>query len=149
MAPDFDTRLQSGRTHDRRTILKATGATLAGITLAGCLAGGQAGTNGDDSEADTTVSVGPDGGLSFEPEDITVTPGITVAWEWHSHNHNIVVEDQPDGADWSGTPGKASKIYNDGYRYVHTFDTLGEYEYVCQPHEAAGMVGTVTVSNDG
>jgi plastocyanin len=29
--------------------------------------------------------------------------------------------------------------------YVHTFETAGTHEYLCVPHEAAGMVGKVIV----
>ena len=29
--------------------------------------------------------------------------------------------------------------------YEHTFDTAGEYQYFCIPHEQAGMKGTITV----
>ena len=32
-----------------------------------------------------------------------------------------------------------------GQSYVHTFETTGEHAYVCIPHEAAGMEGTVVV----
>ncbi len=29
--------------------------------------------------------------------------------------------------------------------YTHTFDVPGTYKYFCQPHEAAGMAGTIVV----
>jgi len=32
-----------------------------------------------------------------------------------------------------------------GQSFVHTFETTGTHEYVCIPHEAASMVGSVTV----
>ncbi|CCQ34218.1 Cytochrome-like protein [Halorhabdus tiamatea SARL4B] len=32
-----------------------------------------------------------------------------------------------------------------GRSYVHTFETTGEHEYVCIPHEAVGMAGTLIV----
>ncbi len=137
-------------------MLTATGALLAGTSLAGCLAGGHLGASDgpksdetktdDEANADRTIQVGPGGELAFVSDDITVHPGQTVAWEWESDAHNIVVQDQPDGANWEGTPGTETKIYDKGYRYTHTFETLGEYEYVCQPHRAAGMVGSVTVA---
>ncbi|WP_435155095.1 plastocyanin/azurin family copper-binding protein [Haladaptatus sp. DFWS20] len=140
--------------HDRRTMLKATGSMLAVGTFAGCLAGGQPGSDGkaksdDETKANTTLKIGPGGNLTFVSDDVTIHPGQTVAWEWKSDNHNIVVENQPEGANWTGTPGAQTKLYNTGYRYTHTFETVGEYEYYCQPHEAAGMVGTVTVTPEG
>ncbi len=132
-------------------MLQATGAMLAGTSLAGCLAGGQIGSKDESkpdegTKADVTIEVGRGGNLTFTPENVTVHPGQTVAWEWKSDTHNIVVEDQPSDANWEGTPGSRSTLYDTGYRYTHTFETVGEYEYFCQPHNAAGMVGTITVA---
>jgi plastocyanin len=92
-----------------------------------------------------TVQVGPGGDLIFDPDSLTITPGTALEWVWDSDNHNIFVENQPDGGNWDGTPGGQSKLYNTGYTYSHTFDTNGEYEYYCVPHRSAGMTGTVTV----
>lgn len=127
-------------------MLKATGATLVGVSLGGCLANGQGGSNSDDSPADVTVTVGAGGGLKFDPENVEITTGTTVAWEWKGDNHNIVVENQPADANWNGTPGPVTEIYNQGYRYTYTFDVPGTYDYYCNPHRAAGMVGCVTVT---
>ncbi|WP_264780978.1 plastocyanin/azurin family copper-binding protein [Haladaptatus sp. T7] len=132
--------------HDRRTMLKATGALALGASFSGYLALGQPDSNDDDSEADVTVTVGRNGNLGFEPRDVTILPGTTVEWVWDSDTHNIYVDDQPEGGNWQGTPGKISKVYDDGYRYAHTFDVLGRYEYYCAPHKAAGATGSVTVA---
>jgi hypothetical protein len=64
-----------------------------------------------------------------------------VTFTWESDNHNIVVDSQPDDAGWEGH----ETIENTGFSYEHTFETLGTYEYYCQPHQSAGMVGTVEV----
>ncbi len=93
--------------------------------------------------------MGPGGNLVFEPADLTIAPGTTVNFVWESDNHNIVVDGQPDGAEWEGTPGGASDIYNTGYEYSHTFQTTGTYEYYCDPHLSAGMEGTITVEEGG
>ncbi|MFT4890458.1 MAG: plastocyanin [Halobacteriales archaeon] len=95
------------------------------------------------------VLVGPGGEFVFEPEEIEITPGTTVRWVWESDNHNIVVGEQPEDASWEGTPGPASKTYNTGYTYTHTFETTGTYNYWCQPHKAAGMIGDVVVRQPG
>ncbi len=95
------------------------------------------------------VVVGPGGNLVFEPADLTIAPGTTVNFVWDSDNHNIVVENQPDDANWEGTPGGPSDIYNTGYEYSHTFETEGTYEYFCQPHKSAGMVASITVQTGG
>ena len=112
--------------------------TSAG-TGTGTSSGGGGGGGGTE-----TVAVGPDGSLVFTPgteEPLQITPGTTVTFNWESDNHNIVVDSQPEGAGWSGH----EPIENTGFTYEHTFETLGEYEYYCQPHESAGMLGAIEV----
>ncbi|WP_231186735.1 plastocyanin/azurin family copper-binding protein [Haladaptatus sp. DYF46] len=146
-------------TPTRRTLLAATGATLASASFAGCLGGSQLSadaaeeksqtTTTDSTSVDTTIQVGPDGELMFEPAEITVTPGTTIQWVWKSDRHNIIPEEQPSDAKWKGTPGGAGKLYGTGYTYTHTFTTEGHYEYQCTPHKMADMVGEITVSKPG
>lgn len=132
---------------DRRTVLKASGVALATGALAGCLAGGSGDSGGTTTDPDTaTVAVGPNGNLRFDPPKLEVPPGTTVRWVWKSDNHNIVPKSQPDGANWTGTEGGKFDTYNRRHEYVHAFETTGTYDYSCYPHEGAGMVGTVVVS---
>ncbi|SFR47655.1 plastocyanin/azurin family copper-binding protein [Halogeometricum limi] len=110
-------------------------------TGTGTESGGGGGGGGGGSE---TVAVGPDGNLVFTPgteEPLEILPGTTVEFVWESDNHNIVVDSQPEGAGWEGH----EPIENSGFTYSHTFETLGSYEYYCQPHESAGMLGTIDV----
>ena len=91
-----------------------------------------------------TVTVGPDGSLVYEPgtsDPLKIAPGTTVEFVWDSDNHNIAVESQPDAADWQGH----ETLENAGFTYSHTFETLGTYEYFCQPHKTAGMVASIEV----
>jgi plastocyanin len=112
----------------------------------GTATGGQSGGGGGPTKE---VIVGPGGSLVFEPAELTIAPGTTVKFVWESDNHNVVPESQPDGANWQGTEGAPSKTYNTGYEYSYTFETTGTYEYFCQPHKTAGMVGTITVQEGG
>ncbi|ELZ27281.1 plastocyanin [Halogeometricum pallidum JCM 14848] len=103
--------------------------------------GGGGGGGGGGSE---TVAVGPDGDFVFTPgtsEALQILPETTVTFNWQSDNHNIVVDSQPEGSNWSGH----EPIENEGFSYKHTFSTLGTYEYHCQPHKSAGMVGSIEV----
>jgi plastocyanin len=117
----------------------ATGTTVGTTTAGG---GGAAGPTQE-------VTVGPGGRLVFEPAEIEITPGTTVRWVWDSNNHNIVVDEQPEGAGWEGTEGGPGTTYDTGHTYTHTFETTGTYEYACEPHRSAGMLGTVIVSQGG
>lgn len=107
--------------------------------------GGGGGGGGGGKTVSKTVTVGPGGEPVFEPKSVQVTPGSTVTWKWDSQNHNVVPSSQPDKANWKGTEGAPSKTYNAGHTYEHTFETLGAYEYFCEPHKSLGMTGTVEV----
>jgi len=91
-----------------------------------------------------TITVGPGGDFVFDPASVEILPGTQVVWEWESDNHNVEPESQPDSANWEGE----TEIFNTGHTYSHTFTVEGEYAYFCRPHLAAGMEGTVTVTED-
>ena len=94
-------------------------------------------------QSEVTVQVGPDGNFSFAPTKIWIDPGTTVIFEWASDFHNVVVQNQPSGAEWPGSPG--STTYDSGYTFQSTFETEGMYDYFCQPHEGQGMKGAIAV----
>lgn len=147
----------------RRTVLGAAAASAVTLPLAGCTGGNgdsaepadggsddEDGSDGDDSSGtddgggsggDNEVVVGPDGDLSFAPESLTVDAGTTVTFVWDSNTHNVVPNSQPDDADWEGH----EDIEDSGFEYEYTFEVAGTYEYVCTPHESAGMVGEIVV----
>ncbi|WP_435077106.1 plastocyanin/azurin family copper-binding protein [Halococcus sp. AFM35] len=118
-------------------------------TTSGSSGGGSA-TGGE-----TTVAAGPNGRLVFEPTAVEVGVGDTVVWEFKSAGHNVsaVPKDSekvsiPNGAKpfASYESGDLYAVVPEGETYEHTFETPGEYTYVCIPHVASGMVGTVTVT---
>jgi len=125
----------------RRAFLTTAAGTAATAGAAGTAAAQESGGGGGGTK---TVTVGPGGSLVFEPgteESLQVTPGTTVEFVWDSDNHNIVVTSQPDGANWQGH----ETIENSGFTTSHTFETLGTYDYHCQPHKTAGMVASIEV----
>ncbi|WP_255666256.1 plastocyanin/azurin family copper-binding protein [Haladaptatus sp. DYF46] len=139
--------------HDptRRTLLTITGATLTSASLAGCLSSAtpsstNENTSTDGSTPDKTVHVGPGGNLMFDPDELEVQPGTTIRWVWDSNNHNVVVDHQPNDADWDGSPGSKSTLHDADFSFTHTFDVPGTYDYYSKPDLAAGMTGTVVVT---
>jgi len=103
------------------------------------------GTTVDETGADqVTVTVGSDGEggtAAFDPPAVSVSQGTTVTFEWASNNHNLLVDAQPDGADWGGH----EPFENEGFSVEHTFETSGVYTYYCEPHLGIGMKGVVEV----
>jgi plastocyanin len=121
------------------------------------LRGGPNVVEGVPEEADHVVEMHA---VAFEPAELTVSAGDTVAWQWAGGEpHNVVAygAELPEGATYWASGGFDSEAaartgwengegaVQSGESYVHTFETTGTHEYVCVPHEAAGMVGTIVV----
>ncbi|MEZ3114338.1 DUF5059 domain-containing protein [Halobaculum sp. MBLA0147] len=99
--------------------------------------------------------------VAFEPKEVTVSAGDTVAFVHEGGEaHNVVAyadKIPSDAPQWNsaGADSEAAAVeaWNaekkggvvSGQAYVRTFETPGEHEYYCVPHEMAGMVGTVIV----
>jgi plastocyanin len=98
----------------------------------------------EDREPDQVVEVAADG-YQFTPESFEVASGDTVHWVWRDGGHNVRVRSKPGGSDWEGTPGGATDTYSEGYVHAFTFETSGEYEYYCAPHQSLGLEGSFTV----
>ncbi|MFC7226254.1 plastocyanin/azurin family copper-binding protein [Salinirubellus salinus] len=128
---------------NRREFMRTAGGATAATAAAASTAGTAA------AQSSKEVIVGPGGSLVFEPAELYVKPGTTVNFVWESDLHNIVVESQPEGANWEGTEGGAADTYDTGHEYSFTFETTGTYEYYCAPHRSSGMVGTVIVNESG
>jgi len=96
------------------------------------------------------VAVGAGDGISFDPPALHVDDGTTVVWEWTGEGgrHNVVAE---NGEFDSGEP-----VSEEGTTFEHTFEAVGEegsasenvHNYVCEPHEQAGMLGSVVVGDN-
>lgn len=124
----------------RRGLL-GVGASAGVAALAGCSQGG----DGEETTAENEIVVGPDNNYVYDPDSLTVSVGETVTWTWASNDHNIVVESQPEGAEWPGTAGDANETYDEGHSYEYTFETPGTYAYYCMPHRGLGMEAEIVV----
>lgn len=94
----------------------------------------------------------------FDPVGVHIQPGDTVRWvqmrDYHSvaayhpanSNHELRI---PDGADPWNSDILLGQYPAKGSTYEHRFTIEGVYDFFCQPHEAAGMVGRIIVGKPG
>lgn len=85
------------------------------------------------------VTMGANGNLVFEPNDITIDAGDTI----HFVNnmlppHNIIVEGRADLS-------RESLMFSPGESQDIQFADAGDYEFFCGPHKGAGMSGVIHV----
>ena len=93
-----------------------------------------------------SVKMGADNGLlQFVPNQITASPGDTIKWVNNKLGPHNVIFDKPAVQGLSHkqllfSPGDSyeSKIAPDA--------ASGTYQFYCQPHRGARMVGTLTIN---
>lgn len=79
--------------------------------------------------------------LTFSSDDVTISAGTTVRWISTSVElHTVTPRDEDQEGVWS-----RQELSPDA-EFEHTFEVGGQtYDYFCEPHEAEGMTGTITV----
>jgi plastocyanin len=90
----------------------------------------------------------------FDPVGVLIQPGQTVRWivvenvhtttAYHPKNDGHCLR-IPEGAE----PWCSGFLVRKGDRFEVTLTVEGVYDYFCQPHEAAGMVGRIIVGRPG
>ena len=76
--------------------------------------------------------------ITFDPSEFSFDVGDTVAFTLCAETefHTFTVGDLEIDVDVDG--GKTERL-------IYTFDKAGTYDLICIPHQALGMVGTITV----
>lgn len=100
----------------------------------------------------------PAGDAYFEPAGVHIAPGDTVRWvqvsgfhsvtAYHPANGNHELRIPPSAQPWDSGMLLAAYPQRGGV-FEHVFTVPGVYDYFCQPHEMAGMVGRVVVGTPG
>ena len=104
------------------------------------LAGGVQGDLEPQNDDPETVVISVDStNLRFSPSSATNTEGDTVRFFWSGQAlpHNAV---ESNGVFDSGEPAREVD-----YSFTFERGMAGTYEFVCEPHASAGMVGQITV----
>ena len=103
-----------------------------------CLLQGNLGLE-TEQETETHVVTVDSTNLRFTPSTLTINEGDTLRFVWGGQAlpHNSVEE---NGVFDSGDPERAVD-----YGHVFDYNSAGTYSFFCEPHEAVGMTGSVTV----
>ena len=131
----------------------AAGSTTAAAPGAGAAAGAMSPVTGAWHEV---KMLGDDKGYRFEPADLTVKAGDGIRWTMVSGGpHNVAFQNvsaAARGALAANMPNQISDLsspmlLNANEKYEVSFAKVpaGKYEYICTPHIATNMRGSVTV----
>ena len=117
------------------------GSLLRTLAAACCALLMLIGLNVGSAQASTVeVKLGTDSGmLAFEPATVTIKAGDTVKFinnKLAPHNAVFDGHDEYSHGDLAFNPGES---------WEETFSEAGTFDYYCEPHRGAGMVGKVIV----
>lgn len=116
-------------------ILRTLIASIAALTLA-------SGAAAAETHEVRMLNADPDDPsqrMVFEPAVLAVEPGDTVRFVAADPSHNAVSQIVPEGgAEFRGKINEEIEV---------TLETEGTYFYICQPHQALGMVGLILVGD--
>jgi plastocyanin len=107
------------------------GVRVLGVALALCLLAPVGSAFAQDADATVDMS-----SISFKPSEVHILPGQTVLWTNSDPFQHTVTAD--DGSFDSG-------LIDPGGSFGLGFDAPGVYQYYCQPHGAAGLVGMAAI----
>ncbi|KAG0628305.1 hypothetical protein M758_1G016900 [Ceratodon purpureus] len=100
------------------------------------------------ANAATVKMGGDDGTLGFFPSSISVAAGESITFVNNKgFPHNVVFdEDAVPGGVTVDALNHEDYLNAPGESFTVTLKTAGTYEYYCEPHQGAGMKGSITVS---
>ena len=131
----------------RRDLLRIGGGFLAGLPYAAAHAWGN-------ELVDITMKGNADGSkVWFEPLGLLIRAGQTVRWtNRDAGNVHTSTAYHPDNGDHPLRIPAGAEAWNSDYLLPENSFSLvltvpGVYDYFCVPHERAGMVGRIVVSN--
>lgn len=76
--------------------------------------------------------------FSFSPQTKAIIVGDIVKWTNISGTHNVRAN---DNSFFSGPAAPAPWVF------THTFTSVGDFPYYCEPHLSMGMTGSIIVQN--
>lgn len=135
----------------RRDFLRAGGLALAGLTVAPPLHRHLWARRGEVVEI-AMRSDAAGGEVWFDPLGVLIDPGQTVRWIVVENVHTTTAYHPANGVRQlrippAGQPWDSGYLVNPGEMFETQLTAEGVYDYLCIPHEAAGMVGRIVVGD--
>lgn len=133
---------------ERRAFLKAGGLALAGLAAPPWLRAVPR------PPSSVTVRMWSDARgavVGFDPVGLLVTPGTTVRWVLDGGAHSTTAYHPANGGralrmPLAAVPWDSGVLVDPGAEFAVTLRVPGVYDYLCLPHEAAGMAGRIVVA---
>ncbi|MBI1967044.1 MAG: Ig-like domain-containing protein [Gemmatimonadetes bacterium] len=137
ITPAQNTTGSNGQASATRTLSANAGAHAATATAVVIPMTVTFTTTATSAPTTASVTVGPQGSLSFSPNAVTIAVGGTVTWTWGSAvTHNVT---------FAATAGAPANIGNmSSGSAARQFNSTGTFNYECTIH-GPPMTGTVTV----
>ena len=139
---DLETVVKSDHMCTRRAAMARAAGLAFGLSMAAVSAPGFA--------AETKkVKMGSDSGqLVFVPDELKICKGDTVTWVNNKGgpHYLVFIEDAiPSGVKAEDFTMQDDPLREEGDTYSKKFDTVGSYEYYCEPHASRGMKAVLIV----
>lgn len=92
--------------------------------------------------------------VGFDPIGARIEPGQTVRWVLEANVHTATAyhpanDEHALRIPETAEPWDSGYLVDPGAQFEVTLTAEGVYDYFCQPHEAAGMVGRIIVGKPG
>ncbi len=79
----------------------------------------------------------------FTPNELTISVGDTVEWQNTQGHHNV----NGTTVTFPSNPESFGNSEGMSWTYQHVFNTIGKYDYHCNPHYLGGMTGKIEVKD--
>lgn len=133
----------------RRHLLRGAGLTMLGISVLPVLQACGAGSARESTDGNAVIEMNDQ--MQFAPANLTIRAGQTVTWRnagtmVHTSTCDPASAQRPEHAVLpDGAEPWDSGLIRKGESWSRSFDVPGDYIYFCTPHEAGGMIGSLTV----
>lgn len=76
----------------------------------------------------------------FTPQDINITVGDTVEWQWLEGSHTTTSDSTTGTNSWDNPINSSSPVFS------VVITSSGVHNYHCTPHQSLGMIGSITAT---